>query len=446
MNRSLLIKALVAVALSIALFLPVLMIQNLVAERQARRDQAVAGIAEGWGQRQTVAGPWLVLPYERTWTEVRRELVDGRAREIRTERHESGVRSFPASDVQWAVDADVSEKSRGIYKARLYGARFSASGAVSLPVRSKLEDGTSRYRWGTPRLVVGVSDPGGIRAARDLSLAGKAASFSAGTLEGSQPGGLHAPIEGANPAQPERVAFAFTLELAGLESLAIAPLGADTSIVVRADWPHPSFQGRFLPARHDITRAGFSARWQISRFAAQGAPSSCGFPCDRVAEQAVVWLVEPAGLYQRLERASKYGFLFIGLTFAAFLLVETLRRLAIHPLQYLLVGLALAMFFLLVTALSEHIRFAAAYAIATAACVALITVYLMRVLASTRLALGFGGALCALYAVLYALLRAEDYSLLGGSLVLFALLSTVMLATRRVDWYRLTANRAVPSA
>ncbi len=441
MNTSLIVKTLVAVALSVALFLPVLMIQNLVAERQARRDEAVAGIAEGWGQRQTVAGPWLALPYERSWTEVKRELVDGRARETRTVRRESGVRSFPAGEVQWTVDADVGEKSRGIYKARLYGARLSASGTLSIPAPSSLEDGTSRYRWGAPRLVVGVSDPGGIRAARDLSLAGKAASFSAGTLDASLPGGLHAPVEGANPAQRE-IAFAFTLELGGLESLSIAPLGADTSIAMRADWPHPSFQGRFLPARHDIGREGFSANWRISRFAAQAAQSGCGFPCDRMAEQAVVSLVEPASLYQRLERASKYGFLFIGLTFAAFLLVEMLRRLAIHPVQYLLVGLALAMFFLLLTALSEHVAFGVAYAVATGACVGLITAYLVRVLRSVPLGIAFGGALAGIYAILFALIRAEDYSLLGGSLLLFALLAAVMLGTRRVDWYQLTAKAA----
>jgi inner membrane protein len=151
--------------------------------------------------------------------------------------------------------------------------------------------------------------------------------------------------------------------------------------------------------------------------------------------------MEPAGLYQQLERASKYGFLFIGLTFGSFLLFELVRRLAIHPVQYTLVGLGLAMFFLLLTALSEHIDFAAAYALATLACVGLITAYLMRVLGSVKLGLAFGAALSSLYAMLYALLQAEDYALLGGSLVLFGLLAAVMLATRRVDWYGLTAAR-----
>ena len=172
--------------------------------------------------------------------------------------------------------------------------------------------------------------------------------------------------------------------------------------------------------RHDIGADGFSARWTVSRYAAPGVASNLAL---------AVSFLEPASLYQKLARASKYGFLFIGLTFAAFLLFELLRRLAIHPIQYAFVGLALAIFFLLLTALSEYIPFAAAYALAAAACVGLLTAYLTHVLRSPRTALTFGAALGALYAMLYALLQAEDYSLLGGSLLLFTLLAGVMLAT-----------------
>jgi inner membrane protein len=163
-------------------------------------------------------------------------------------------------------------------------------------------------------------------------------------------------------------------------------------------------------------------------------------------EQIAVSFIEPTGLYQQLERASKYGFLFLGLTFAAFLLFEMLRRLSIHPVQYALVGLALAMFFLLLTALSEHIGFTAAYAIATIACVGLISAYLMRVLRSVGAGLAFGVLLAALYAALFATLKAEDYALLGGALLLFGLLAAVMIATRRVDWYALTTRREEKSA
>ena len=436
-------KIVVIVVLAIALFVPVAMIQSLVAERQQRRDEAVNGIAEGWGKRQTLAGPYVALPYERTWTQVTQEVVDGKARERRTERSESQVVHVPAENVTWVVSADIGEKARGIYKARLFSAKLQAQGTIRVPAAAGLEDGKSRYRWGAPRLVIGISDPNGIRAADSAAVGNKRYNFVPGTGEAGFAGGLHAPLSDVQGAATQTLSFAFSLELGGSEAFAIVPLGADTSVSMRADWPHPSFQGRFLPVRHAIGPDGFTADWKVSRFAAQGpSQSGCAWPCGAAGEQIAVAFIEPAGLYQRLERASKYGFLFIGLTFAAFLLLELLRRLALHPVQYTLVGLALAIFFLLLVALSEHIAFAAAYAIAAAACVGLVSAYLVRALHSARLGLGFGAALAALYAMLYALLKAEDYSLLGGSLLLFGLLAAVMLGTWRVDWYNVIRGQS----
>jgi len=445
MNFSLLLKALIVGALALILMVPVTMIQNLVAERQARASEALAGIAEGWGKRQSVAGPYLVIPYERRWTVVKRDTVDGKVRETRTEHMEAQVLRLPAAAVDWQVDADIGEKARGIYKARLYTARLAATGTIALPARATHEDGTSRYKWGTPRLVLGVSDPLGIRAAPGVKVDGRAFAFSPGTSDTLLASGLHAPLSGLDLSAARTLSISLTLELGGSEAFALAPLGADTTVAMRADWPHPSFQGRYLPAKHDITGSGFTAQWKVSRYAAAGAEgASCAFPCSRMKEAIAVSFIEPVGLYQSLERASKYGFLFLGLTFAAFMLLELLRRLAIHPVQYTLVGLALAMFFLLLVALSEHIAFGAAYAVATAACVGVITVYLLRVLRSAALGLAFGAALAGLYAMLYALLQAEDYALLGGAVLLFVLLAALMVATRTFDWYAVT-SRAEPA-
>ncbi|HYD56613.1 MAG TPA: cell envelope integrity protein CreD [Burkholderiales bacterium] len=425
MKNSLFLKALVVGALAAALLVPVSMIRELVGERQQRAAEAVAGIAEGWGHRQVVEGPYVAIPYERHWTEVKRETVDGRPRETRIERKESQVLRAPAASVDWIAGAEISEKQRSLYKARLYSARLQAKGRLVVPATAPHEDGTSRYRWGVPRLVLGISDPHGIRAAT-VSVDGRDLAFSAGPGDRPVAAGLHALLPGARAATLD---FALALDLGGSESLAIAPRGADTTVAMRADWPHPSFLGRFLPERHEIGAGGFSASWRVSRLAAQGT------------EPLIVSFVEPAGLYQQLERAGKYGFLFIGLTFAAFFLFEVLRRLPIHPVQYALVGLALAMFFLLLTALSEHIAFAYAYAAAALACVVLLTGYLFFVLRGP-IAFAFGAALAGVYAILYLLLKAEDYSLLGGSVFLFVALASVMLATRRVDWYALRAARA----
>jgi inner membrane protein len=424
-------KTIVIGLLALVLLVPVLMIQGLIFERQTRRNEAVTGIAEGWGKQQTVAAPYLFVPYERHWTEISRETIDGKLYETRNERFETHVLRLPATSVEWTVNADIAEKARGIYKVRLYTAKLHAQGSIEVPSRARLEDGTSRYKWGTPKLVLGISDPRGIRSASGSH------DFAPGSGDVAVTGGLHGLVSKFEYSKP--VEFSIDLELAGSEAFALAPLGADTSVAMRANWPHPSFQGRFLPAGHEIRADGFTASWKVSRLAAQGAgeATNCQFPCNRMGEQISVSLIEPVGVYQQLERASKYGFLFIGLTFGAFLLFELLRRLAIHPVQYGLVGLALAMFFLLLTALSEHIDFAAAYGAATLACVGLISTYLVCALRSMRIALGFGTALAALYGMLYALLKAEDYSLLGGSLLLFGLLAVVMLATRGVDWYGL---------
>jgi inner membrane protein len=429
MNRSLLFKTLTVGALALVLMIPVGMIQNLVAERQQRKNEAVAGIAEGWGKRQTVAAPAIVVPYERHWTEIKVETIDGKQRETRVEKVESRVLKYYPQSLQWSGAAEVSEKARGIYRARLYAIQLEAKGTFDLPARASAEDGKSRYRWFAPRLELGVSDPRGIRVAAGATVEGKQYAFAPGAGDGA---GLHSPLRDLAFGDARQIAFSLALELAGSEAFALVPPRADTSFTLRADWPHPSFQGRFLPATHDIRADGFTASWRISRLATQGGP----------AEQIVVSFIEPAGLYQQLERASKYGFLFLGLTFAAFMLFEIARRLAIHPIQYALVGLALAMFFLLLTALSEHIDFALAYAIATAACVGVITMYLIYVLRSSYLALAFSASLACLYGILFALLKAEDYALLGGSIVLFLLLAAVMLATRRLDWYQLQKGNA----
>jgi len=182
--------------------------------------------------------------------------------------------------------------------------------------------------------LIGIGDPHGIRTADSVTVGNKRYSFVPGTGEAALPSGLHAPLPDVQVAASQTLAFAFSLELGGSESLAIGPLGADTSVSMRADWPHPSFQGRFLPARHAIGPDGFTADWKVSRFAAQSpSQSGCPWPCGVAGESIAVSFIEPAGLYQRLERASKYGFLFIGLTFAAFMLLELLRRLALHPVE-----------------------------------------------------------------------------------------------------------------
>ncbi|HET9735619.1 MAG TPA: cell envelope integrity protein CreD [Burkholderiales bacterium] len=446
MERAQALKTLVIAGLALALLVPVAMIRDLIGERQARRNDAVHGIAEGWGRRQALVGPFLAIPYERSWTDIQRDTVDGKDRVRRVERSESQVARIPVETLDWQVDAATQEKARGIYKARLYVARIQAQGTLVIPANLGVGEADVRIRWGKPRLALGVADPRGLRSVSALALDGATYEFLPGAGDRVLAAGVHAPIDLPLPGQARRLAFRFSLELAGSEAFAIAPLARQTAVAMRADWAHPSFQGVFLPARHELRDDGFSAHWQVSWYAAQGAErlAACRRePCPVLsAPELAVSFIEPVSLYQRLERASKYGFLFIGLTFTAFFFLELLRRLAIHPIQYALVGLALAIFFLLLTALSEHLAFGLAYAIATLACTGLLAIYLARVLQNRAHGVAFGTALGGLFGALYLLVQAEDYALLGGALLLFALLASAMLATRRLDWYRLTRRQA----
>jgi inner membrane protein len=243
----------------------------------------------------------------------------------------------------------------------------------------------------------------------------------------------------------------FTLE--GTESLAIAPLAKRNVIRIASPWPHPLFNGDFLPRNRDINDKGFRAEWEISSLATNAQAQYLGgarvpgmAPAGSVdaehMDQAVtgldaigVSLVEPVNIYTQADRASKYGILFVVLTFVGFFMFELIKQLRIHPIQYGLVGLALAIFFLLLVALSEHIEFGQAYLAASVACIGLLGYYVSHVLRSLLRGLGFAAMLATLYGALYGLLISEDNAMVLGAGLLFLILAAIMIVTRKIDWY-----------
>jgi inner membrane protein len=231
------------------------------------------------------------------------------------------------------------------------------------------------------------------------------------------------------------------LNLQGMERLEFVPAGKETIVKVRSAWPHPSFVGRFLPERRTVTDTGFDATWHATYFASDMEQlwNGCGQrECPALTENLLgVAFIQPVDIYLQAERTVKYGVLFLGLTFAVFFLFELFKWLAIHPIQYGLVGVALAIFYLLLLSLSEHLSFWLSYLIAATACVGLLGFYAAYVLRGVRRAAGFASLLAGLYGVLYVLLQLEDYALLMGSLLLFAIIAIVMALTRKVDWYQL---------
>ncbi len=249
---------------------------------------------------------------------------------------------------------------------------------------------------------------------------------------------------------PNDYTFSFALTLRGMQTLSFAPVGLNTSVSVSSKWPHPRFIRRYLPERREISAAGFAAAWRVSSFSSavkQQLQQCKNGQCAALLSNTFgVSLLEPVDIYQQAERSIKYGILFIGLTFVAIIIVEIVKRLQIHPVQYLLVGLALAVFYLLLVSLSEHIVFHWAYLIASIACTGLICFYLCGVMDSIKQGVFFSMLIALLYGILFVILRAEDFALLMGSLLLFAALAALMLITRQIDWYELTATRRNPES
>ena len=303
---------------------------------------------------------------------------------------------------------------------------------------------TAAYQFGQPSLGVGITDIRGIENASKVLLNGAPLKLLPGSTSPLLGSGIHAPIPAADSDQPAPLEFAIDLGVQGTSELDLMPVGRVSQISLSSNWRNPSFNGRYLPVKHKIGAAGFEAQWAMSFFSTNleealhrcnGGEGGCE---EFVSRTLGVSFVDPVDQYLKTDRAIKYGFLFISLTFAGFFLFEVLGKFAVHPVQYSLVGAALALFYLLLLSLAEHLGFALAYVSSSAACVLLIGFYVSGILHSVKRGLGFAGALAVLYTMLYALLSADDYALLMGSVLLFGVTAVVMVLTRGVDWYGLS--------
>lgn len=444
MNRLMpLLKIGAILLLTVLLLIPMVRIQGLIRERQALRDGVVQEIARSAAYAQTLTGPLLIVPYTRKLQE---QQLDANQRLVTVNREVSGeLRLLPAT-LDLGGRLETEERQRGIYRARIFNADTKLQGRFDIPANYGIDSDVASYSFGPAHLVLGISDIRGIGNALALQANGARVNFQPGTgtlLLGS---GVQAPLSLAAVAAAQTLDYQIELKLQGTGDFQVTPVGRDSHVKLTSNWPHPSFAGEFLPRAREVKADGFSAEWQTSFFATnlEEALARCEPSADSNNPSCVdfrtrhfgVSFIDPVDQYLKSNRAAKYAFLFIGLTFAGFFLFEVLRRYSVHPVQYGLVGLSLAMFFLLLLSFSEHIGFAAAYAVSATACVGLIAFYVRYVLASRAHAAAFGGALAALYGLLYGILSSEDYALLMGSLLVFGLLGAVMVLTRKVNWAR----------
>lgn len=425
--------------------IPLGLVQGVINERQALRDTVIRGFESQTVGPQILKGPVLVVPYRKLVIETVREERGGKTIEVPRRKFVTGLLHFLPETVAMTGTAAPQERRRGLYRAQAYSGDWEINGRFDVPADFGVGMERSHYSWGKPEIHFGVMDPRGLAPGIALNWDGTAAVMQPGSGLAGLGRGIHAQvaIDQAAAGKAQSVAFEMRLGLTGLSRVQFLPTGRSSEVRLTSGWPHPGFSGPLL-AEHRIDGNGFRATWKTS-YLANNLPqeySGCfeAGRCDGFNATAFgVDLVEPANLYQQLERSAKYGLLFVGLTFIAFFLFDVLKQCPIHPVQYALVGGALVIFYLLLTSLAEHIAFAPAYALSSGACIALIGYYIAHVIGSWKRGTLVGAMLALLYGVLFAILRSEDNALLMGSILLFAFISGIMIGTRKVDWYRLAS-------
>ena len=432
MRTSALARLIVMGILMVCLMVPLLMVQGVVSERASRRDAAVGEVSGIWGGVQTLGGPVLTVPYRYTRTD-----QAGKTTSI-------VARAYVLPDVL-NVDGTVEPevRRRSLFEVVVYRSHLTVSGRFGRLALAEIRPAPEQILWDEATLSVGVTDPRGITRRVMSTWNGREQAFVPGVPDvGLFASGVHTAVPGLAASAGE-AAFTLEIDLNGSRQLRFLPGGSETSVTLTSRWPHPSFAGALLPEARRSDASGFSATWRAPYFGRgyppQWTSESRGEQLKTQAEASAfgVTLVSPVDIYQQAERAVKYAALFIVMTFVIAFLWEVARGALLHPIQYLFVGFAMCVFYLLLLSLSEHVGFDLAYVSAATATVGLLAWYWGRVVGGRWPGLLMGGALTALYGVLYLLLRLEDYALLAGSIGLFAMLAAVMYFTRRVNWYEL---------
>ncbi|HSQ98907.1 MAG TPA: cell envelope integrity protein CreD [Sphingomicrobium sp.] len=454
-------KLFAAMIAGLVLALPLFSIWLLVYDRQSQEEEATDSITAGWGSAQAIAGPLLVIPYRATTSET---LVQSGQSVTHTNIVTRELTLAPET-VELTTSLRPEVRNRSIYRAVVYEAQNVGGARFAFPANlARTGVDPSQLDLGRAEIRFHLNDPRGLSANARVSLNGQPLRLQPGA--GSSGGsGFFGWVDASTlVTRPLSVGFAY--DLRGNGSLSLVPQAGDTHWTVRSSWPSPSFAGDFLPAIRRVGSKGFAAEYRIGNLAlgralvstgdagtpvepASGSPHTPatargGTSNDAPFAAAQISLIQPVDLYSQVNRATKYGFLFIGFTFLALLMFDLIGGVGVSFVEYLLMGGGLILFFVLLLALAEIIGFAPAYILASAAIAGLNTAYCAAVLESWRRAAFIGGLLAGLYVLLYILLSLEAYSLLIGSLLLFAALAGVMYATRRIDWAAPLHSRTAP--
>jgi len=436
-KTSIMLKMITIGFLIVILLIPESMIQSLIRERSYARDGAVNEVSNKWGQSQTITGPILTIPY------ISEVYKDGKLRKTKQFAH------FLPSKVLIDGAVNPHQKHRGIYDIILYDTDLKVSGQFDNIDLSKLNLEESDMIWDEAKIAIGISDLRGLTDVIQLDWNGSKIAMNPG-VENAQmiSSGVHTIInipekrnqneDGSYSSFREfkNIPFAYTLQVNGSSNLRFTPIGKQTTVNLSSSWPSPKFDGAFLPQKHEVNDSGFVSQWKVINLNRNYPQQWTNSNYHLNNSDFGVDLILPVDEYQKSLRSAKYASLIVLLTFLAFFFIEIANGKRIHPLQYILVGSALVLFYSLLLSISEHFGFNIAYSISTIMIAGLIGMYSSFIFKSGKMASILTAGLGGIYCFMFFVLNSEDYALLMGSIGLFAILSIVMYATRNINFYK----------
>ncbi len=409
------------------LLIPLTMVRQIIVERSDYRSEVEDAIRQSTSGPQKVVGPLIAVPVTELYTE-----LEGNKQ---IQRKRSYIHFWLPESLVVEGNQNVEARKIGIYEGQVWHNDLSVKAEFNAERLSELNH--PNITIGKPFVVVGVGDARGIGVVKASQINGTSLAVEPGTGLDGRAQGIHIPLPDAGWVE-KNLSVVLSLNLSGTGDFSVVPVGRNSEMTVTSNWPHPNFLGDFLPAKREVSESGFKAQWQSSWFA-----NNLG---ERFGDEKIGWqgmpafsvaVATPADQYQLTDRATKYAILLITLTFMSFFVLESMTSLRLHPMQYLLVGLSLVMFYLLLLALSEHVGFTAAWIVASLVGALMNGVYLQAILQGWRNSLFFTAALLGLDGVMWVLLRSQDSALLLGTGVLLLALCGVMFLTRHLDWHAL---------
>lgn len=423
--QSVTFKLIIIGLLILVMLVPGAMIRNLISEREQTQLEVISEIGSKWGYGQTLNGPVLSIPYyhyieqeEKTYREIR-------------------YAHFLPGELEVHADITPEVRYRGIYKTIVYNTVLKVSGSFGFPDTDKLKIEQDLVLLDDAFLQVGITDMRGIQQVLPFEWDQQELEVEPGIPTNDISGsGFHVKI---SLEEREQFDFKFELDLNGSDHLYFVPVGKSSSIQMESSWRHPRFDGAFLPDERAISEEGFEAAWKVLHLN-RNYPQSWKGASYQTDESAFgCFLILPVDQYQKTMRSAKYAIMFIALTFMIFFFVEILNRRRIHPVQYLLVGLSISIFYVLLLSLGEQIGFNLSYLVSSLAIIGLITTYAVSIFRQGKPTVILCLCLAMLYAFLFILIQLQDYALLLGSIGLFVAMGLIMYTSRNVDWYSTTA-------